>query len=95
MKTALLFLAFLVQTAHSSNYTRAETVHIFNSWRSLIAKREPLTNMNQLVYNSDLEKAIYAQLALTGGCPDSQMIVAKTDSKIDIEIHLNVDLVKK
>ncbi|UMM37926.1 hypothetical protein L5515_009540 [Caenorhabditis briggsae] len=34
--------------------------------------------MNQLEYNPELEKVIYAQLALTGGCPKTQYI--STDS---------------
>ncbi|PIC14422.1 hypothetical protein B9Z55_026746 [Caenorhabditis nigoni] len=88
MKTTLLILVLLGHNVNSYSYYSATIVRGMNSLRSLIADKSQIANMNQLEYNSELEKIIYAQLVLTGGCPDS--IIIYDDSKeIPVEIHLN------
>ncbi|PIC14432.1 hypothetical protein B9Z55_026753 [Caenorhabditis nigoni] len=94
MRAALLVLVLLVHNVNSYSYYSAEIVEGVNFARSIIAKDAKIANMNQLEYNSELEKAIYAQLTLTGGCPDSRIIY--DDSKeIPVEIHINFNPKKK
>ncbi|PIC14418.1 hypothetical protein B9Z55_026742 [Caenorhabditis nigoni] len=80
MKAALLVLVLLVHTVHSLNYTRLLNVEKLNDLRRFYAKGQipQIANTNELEYNPELEKVIYAQLALTGGCPKYQYI--STDS---------------
>ncbi|PIC14425.1 hypothetical protein B9Z55_026748 [Caenorhabditis nigoni] len=49
-------------------------VKAFNGARSDFAKNAHIANMNQVEYDSDLEKEIYAQLAITGGCPMTDVV---------------------
>ncbi|PIC14419.1 hypothetical protein B9Z55_026743 [Caenorhabditis nigoni] len=92
MKATLFVLALLVHNVHSDD--RAENLKHFNSGRSVWAKGLQIANMNELVYLPKLEKVLYNQLALTGGCPDSRIIYDASNPEILVEIHLNVKYAK-
>ncbi|UMM37927.1 hypothetical protein L5515_009541 [Caenorhabditis briggsae] len=91
MQSALLILALLVHTVHSYSTTRAETLKLFNSARSLIAKNTKVANMIQLEYSPALEDILYVKLGKTGGCSDSKIIHDEYNSRIHVEAHLNVN----
>ncbi|CAO4381597.1 unnamed protein product [Caenorhabditis nigoni] len=90
MKATLIILALLVHTVHSDSNTRAETLQLFNSARSMIAKNAQIANMYQLAYDPELEKALYGVLGKKGGCPDPKTLSGSFDSEIHLEFHLNV-----
>ncbi|ULT92183.1 hypothetical protein L3Y34_009727 [Caenorhabditis briggsae] len=91
MQSALLILALLVHTVYSYSTTRAETLKLFNSARSLIAKNTKVANMIQLEYSPALEDILYVKLGKTGGCSDSKIIHDEYNSRIHVEAHLNVN----
>ncbi|PIC14426.1 hypothetical protein B9Z55_026749 [Caenorhabditis nigoni] len=90
MKTSLLVLALLVHIVHSFRDTRAETLQLFNSARSLIAKNAQIANMVELEYLPRLESVLYHHLRETEGCPDTRIVYDDSDSEVLKEIHLNV-----